>query len=401
MAEYRWMSDVELAGKTALVRVDFNLPMEEGRITDDTRLRAALPTIELIRARGGKAVLLAHFDRPKGKRAPGMSLQPIAPALAALISAPVGFAGDCIGAEAEAAIAAAPSGGVVLLENTRFHAGEEANDVEFARRLAALGDLFVNDAFSAAHRAHASTAGIAQFLPACAGLAMQRELQALARALTAPERPVMGVVGGSKVSTKLKLLNNLVGKLDLLVIGGGMANTFLAANGLPVGKSLHEPAQFETVRKILARAQDRGCEIVLPIDIVWADRFESGAEAHVAELDHCPEYGMILDAGPRSIERIWDIFAGAKTILWNGPLGAFEIEPFDHATEAVAVEAARLTRAGLVRSIAGGGDTVAALNAAGVTDDFTYVSTAGGAFLEWIEGKELPGVSVLKAPQLV
>lgn len=398
MAEYRWMSDVELAGKTALVRVDFNLPMEEGRITDDTRLRAALPTIELIRARGGKAVLLAHFDRPKGKRAPGMSLQPIAPALAALISAPVGFAGDCIGAEAEAAIAAAPSGGVVLLENTRFHAGEEANDVEFARRLAALGDLFVNDAFSAAHRAHASTAGIAQFLPACAGLAMQRELQALARALTAPERPVMGVVGGSKVSTKLELLNNLVGKLDLLVIGGGMANTFLFAQGVEIGGSLCERDMAETARQILTRAKETGCEILLPKDVVVAQTLEAGAAYRVCQPGEIRPEDKIFDAGPESVAAILTAMDQAKTLVWNGPLGVFERPPFDAATNAAARGAGARVARGALAAIAGGGDTVAALNHAGVAEQFSFVSTAGGAFLEWLEGKILPGVEALRAP---
>ncbi|GJE03646.1 phosphoglycerate kinase [Methylobacterium isbiliense] len=393
--------DVELSCRRLLIRADLNVPMKNGVVADATRIERFAAGLKPLLANGARAVVLSHLGRPDGMPRPELSLEPVAAALGRALGKDVAFCEVVSGPVAEKAAAALGPGDVLVCENLRFDPREEANDASLAEELAALGDLYVNDAFSCAHRAHASTVAITEHLPAVAGPLMLAEISALTQALDAPLRPAVALVGGAKVSSKIDLLINLVGKVDAVVVGGGMANTFLAANGLPVGKSLHEPAQFETVRKILARAQDCGCEIVLPVDIVWTDRFESGAEAHVAELDHCPEYGMILDAGPRSIERIWDIFAGAKTILWNGPLGAFEIEPFDHATEAVAVEAARLTRAGQVRSIAGGGDTVAALNAAGVTDDFTYVSTAGGAFLEWIEGKELPGVSVLKAPQLV
>lgn len=392
--------DVDVSGRRLLIRADLNVPMKDGSIADATRIERFAASLKPLLAGGARAVVLSHLGRPDGVRRPGLSLEPVAAALGRAIGKDVAFSEAVSGPNTEGAAAALGPGDVLVCENLRFDPREEANGASLAEELAALGDLYVNDAFSCAHRAHASTVAIAEHLPAVAGPLMMAEISALTQALEAPQRPAVALVGGAKVSSKIDVLFNLVGRLDAVIVGGGMANTFLAASGLPMGKSLHEPGQFETVRKVLARAQSCGCEIVLPVDIVWTDRFERGAEAHIAELKGCPEYGMILDAGPRSIERIWDILASAKTILWNGPLGAFEIEPFDHATEAVAVEAARLTRAGLAKTIAGGGDTVAALNAAGVTEKFTYVSTAGGAFLEWLEGKELPGLSVLKAPQL-
>ena len=392
--------DVEISSRRLLIRADLNVPMNNGGVADATRIERFVAGLKPLLARGARAVVLSHLGRPDGQRRPELSLEPVAAALGRVLGKDVAFSEAISGPVAARSAAALGPGDVLVCENLRFDQREEANDASLAEELAELGDLYVNDAFSCAHRAHASTVAIAERLPAVAGPLMMAEISALTQALEAPQRPAVALVGGAKVSSKIDVLFNLIGKLDTVIVGGGMANTFLAANGLPIGKSLHEPAQFETVRKILSRAQSCGCQIVLPVDIVWADRFERGAQAHIVKLDGCPEHGMILDAGPRSIERIWDVLAEAKTILWNGPLGAFEIEPFDHATEAVAAEAARLTRVGQVRSIAGGGDTVAALNAAGVTEDFTYVSTAGGAFLEWLEGKELPGVSVLRTPQL-
>lgn len=385
---------MDFAGKTALVRVDINVPLQGGKVTDDTRIRAVLPTIRHITAAGGKVVLLAHFDRPKGKVVPEMSLAQIRPALEAALGNPVGFAEDCIGLPAKRAIGAMVPGDVVLLENTRFHPGEEKNDAELAAAMAALGDIYVNDAFSAAHRAHASTEAIAHLLPSCAGRLMAAELKALEAALGKPERPVVAVVGGAKVSTKLDLLSNLVGKVDHLVIGGGMANTFLAAKGVPVGKSLCEHDLADTARAILARAQETGCQIQLPTDLVVAREFREGAPHEVVTT--CPDDAMILDAGPQSIAAICAVFDAARTLIWNGPLGAFEITPFDTATNAAARHAAALSREGGLISVAGGGDTVAALNKAGAAGDFTYISTAGGAFLEWMEGKVLPGVAALE-----
>ena len=397
MSAFRTLDTLsDLSGKTALVRVDFNLPMDGGVITDDTRLKSALPTIRALSKKGARVALLAHFDRPKGKRVPSMSLQPIAGPLAALLGAPVAFADDCVGDVAVGAIAALPQGGVILLENVRFHAGEEANDPAFAAQLAALGDLYVNDAFSAAHRAHASTEGVAHLLPAYAGLAMQRELEALDAALGNPRRPVIGVVGGSKVSTKLDLLKNLVGKLDKLAIGGGMANTFLFAQGHDVGASLCEKDMADTARDIIAEAKARGCEILLPVDLVCATDIKDGAHAVVRGVDGVTGEDRIFDAGPKSVARLTTAFESASTVIWNGPLGVFEVPPFDAATVAVARHAAKLAKAGRIVAVAGGGDTVAALNVAGVAEDFTFVSTAGGAFLEWMEGKALPGVEALK-----
>jgi phosphoglycerate kinase len=396
---FRTLDDADLAGKRALVRVDFNVPMDAGRVTDDTRLRAALPTIAKLRQGGAKVILLAHFDRPKGQRVPAMSLKPVVEPLSKLIGAPVAFAEDCVGPAAKAAVDAMQPGDVLLLENVRFHAGEEKNDPEFAKALAANGDLYVNDAFSAAHRAHASTEGLARLLPAYAGEQMRRELEALDLALGKPQRPVMGVVGGAKVSTKLDLLNNLVGKLQYLAIGGGMANTFLFAQGFDVGGSLCEKDMADTAREILKKAEAAGCRMILPADVVVAQKLEANAPARTVALSKdaavlAPE-DKIFDVGPETLTEILAAMREAKTLIWNGPLGVFEVQPFDKATVQAAQEAARLAKSGKLVAVAGGGDTVAALNAAGVADDFTFVSTAGGAFLEWMEGKTLPGVAAL------
>jgi phosphoglycerate kinase len=392
---WKTLDDVALAGKTVLVRVDINVPMEDGRVTDATRIEKIVPTVEDIIARGGKVVLLAHFDRPKGKVVPEMSLSHVAPALQAALGRKVVFGADCIGSVAAEVIAAAAPGDVVLLENTRFHPGEEKNDPALAQGMAALGDVYVNDAFSAAHRAHASTAAIAGLLPTAAGRLMEAELRALEAALGNPVRPVVAVVGGAKVSTKLDLLGNLVTKVDHLVIGGGMANTFLVAQGVEVGKSLAERDMADTVREIMGKAQDAGCTIHLPVDVVVAREFKAGAASETVAVADCPADAMILDAGPATVAALVQVFEASKTLIWNGPLGAFEIKPFDAATNAAAQAAARLTRAGALISVAGGGDTVAALNAAGAAGDFTFISTAGGAFLEWMEGKDLPGVAAL------
>jgi phosphoglycerate kinase len=394
---YRTLDGADLAGKRALVRVDFNTPMADGEVSDDTRLRAALPTIEALRAQGAKVILLAHFDRPKGKRVATMSLAPVVGPLSRLLGAPVKFADDCVGEAAIAAVGEMRDGEVLLLENLRFHAGEEANDADFARALAANGDLYVNDAFSAAHRAHASTEAIARQLPTYAGAAMARELSHLDAALGHARRPVLGVVGGSKVSSKLDLLMNLIGKLDQLAIGGGMANTFLAAQGWEVGASYCEHDLAGTAREIMAAAVGAGCELLLPVDIVVAEQATPGAAARVRELGEVDENERILDAGPRTVARLEAAMDGAATLVWNGPLGVFEVPPFDAATVAAARHAGALAKAGKLIAVAGGGDTVAALNHAGVAGDFTFVSTAGGAFLEWLEGKTLPGVAALQA----
>ena len=386
----------DLMGKRALVRVDFNVPLQDGVISDDTRLRAALPTIEVLRKAGAIVVLLAHFDRPKGKVVASMSLEPVAEPLAALIGAPVAFASDCIGPVAQAAIASLTPGDVILLENLRFHAVEEANAPDFAKALAALGDLYVNDAFSTAHRAHASTEGLAHLMPAYAGQAMRRELEALELALGKPQRPVLGIVGGSKVSTKLDLLMNLVGRLDHLAIGGGMANTFLFAQGIEVGASFCEKDLADTAREIMAMAKTKGCELLLPIDVVVAEKMEAGAPSRTCALDAIGPLDRILDAGPGTAERLIGVMQSAKTLIWNGPLGVFEIAPFDAATVAAAKAAAALAKSGKLIAVAGGGDTVSALAHAGVIDDFSFVSTAGGAFLEWMEGKTLPGIAALE-----
>lgn len=392
---WKTLDDVALAGKIVLVRVDINVPMEGGRVTDATRIEKIVPTVEDVLARGGRPVLLAHFDRPKGKVVPEMSLSQVVPALEAALGRKVVFGADCVGDVARAAIASAPAGSVVLLENTRFHPGEEKNDPALCQAMAALGDVFVNDAFSAAHRAHASTTGLAHLLPAAAGRLMEAELRALEAALGTPKRPVVAVVGGAKVSTKLDLLGNLVTKVDHLVIGGGMANTFLVAKGVEVGKSLAERDMAPTALEILGKAEAAGCRIHLPVDIVVAREFKAGAASETLPVAKCPADAMILDAGPATVAALTAVFEGCQTLIWNGPLGAFEIPPFNAATDAAAGVAARLTRAGKLISVAGGGDTVAALNQAGAADDFTFISTAGGAFLEWMEGKELPGVTAL------
>lgn len=392
---FRTLDDLDLDGRTVLIRVDVNVPMEGGRVTDDTRLRAIAPTVRDVMAAGGRAVLLAHFGRPKGKRVAEMSLDRVRPALAEALGVPVAFAADCVGPVAEAALDALEPGEVLLLENTRFHAGEEANDPHFAHGLAALADVYVNDAFSAAHRAHASTEAVARLLPNAAGRQMEAELRALQKALSHPERPLAAVIGGAKVSTKLELLGHLIGKVDVLVIGGGMANTFLAAQGHDVGRSLLERDLVLTAREILAKSRAAGCEILLPVDVVAAEKFAPHAPSKVVDVAHVPHDAMILDIGPRSVVEIETRFAAARTLVWNGPLGAFEAPPFDAGTNAAARKAAELTRAGRLLSVAGGGDTVAALHQAGAAEGFSYLSTAGGAFLEWLEGRELPGVTAL------
>ena len=393
---FRTLDDIDLSGKRVLIRVDINVPVENGRVTDATRIERVAPTVRDVLAKGGKPILLAHFGRPKGKVVPEMSLAVTREALAAALDGPVRFAEDCVGPETERLAAELPAGETLLLENLRFHPGEEANAADFAAALAQLGDVFVNDAFSAAHRAHASTEGLARLLPAVAGRCMQAELEALNAALGAPERPLTAVVGGAKVSTKLELLGNLVKKVDRLVIGGGMANTFLAAQGVKVGKSLCEHDLADTARAIMAAAQEAGCEILLPEDVVVARAFEANAPHEVVSAEACPEDAMILDAGPRAVAAVAAALEASKTVVWNGPLGAFELTPFDGATVAAAQRAAQLTAEGRLRSVAGGGDTVAALNHAGAADRFSYVSTAGGAFLEWLEGKTLPGVAALE-----
>ncbi|WBT07120.1 phosphoglycerate kinase [Brevundimonas vesicularis] len=396
---FRTLDDAKnLAGKTALVRVDFNVPMEGGKVTDDTRLRVALPTIQRLRDAGAKVALLAHFDRPKGQRVPSMSLKPVVQPLEELLGAPVRFADDCIGPDAVEAIRDLDAGGVVLLENVRFHAAEEANDPVFAQKLADLGDLYVNDAFSAAHRAHASTEGVAHHMPAYAGESMRRELDALDAALGNPQKPVVGIVGGSKVSTKLDLLKNLVGKLDTLAIGGGMANTFLYAQGVDIGGSLAEKDMADTAREILAEAEAKGCDILLPVDVVVATEVKPGADARTVKTGEALSTDdKILDAGRDTVARLNAAIDGSKTLIWNGPLGVFEVPPFDAATVAAAKHVAERTKAGALIAVAGGGDTVAAVGHAGVAADLTFVSTAGGAFLEWMEGKPLPGVEALRA----
>ncbi|NAZ35506.1 phosphoglycerate kinase [Rubellimicrobium sp. CFH 75288] len=391
----RTLSDMDLDGRRVLTRVDLNVPVEGGRVTDTTRIERVVPTIRAILEAGGKPVLLAHFGRPKGRRDEAQSLRQVVPALEEALGRPVAFAPDCVGPEAEAAVAAMQPGDVLLLENTRFHAGEEANDPAFADALARLGDVYCNDAFSAAHRAHASTEGLAHRLPACAGLLMAEELSALDRALGNPERPVVAIVGGSKVSTKIDLLMNLVGRVQHLVIGGGMANTFLHAQGAQVGRSLHEPDLADTARAILRRAEEAGCEIVLPRDVVTARALRPGEPEQIHAAHDCPPDQMILDIGPQTVSTIDTVLHRCRTLIWNGPVGAFETKPFDAGTHALALKAAELTRKGALVSVAGGGDTVAALNEVGVAGDFTYVSTAGGAFLEWMEGKVLPGVAAL------
>ena len=393
---FRNLDDADVMGKRVLVRVDLNVPMHDGEVADVSRIERNAPTIIEIANRGGKVILLSHYGRPKG-RDPKESLKPVVAAVARIIGRPIAFADDCIGEVAEQAVARLKGGDILCLENTRFYKGEEKNDPAFAAGLAKLGDIYVDDAFSVAHRAHASVEAIAHLLPAYAGRAMQEELAALEKALHTPERPVAAIVGGAKVSTKLDLLGNLLNHVDTLIIGGGMANTFLAARGKAVGKSLCEIDLMPTALDILAKATSLKREIVLPVDVVVAQTFAAHAPSHVVSVDEVGESDMILDIGPRTVAHVISVLARTKTLVWNGPFGAFEMEPFDNGTVAVAEAAAELTADGKLISIAGGGDTMAALNLAGVTGRFTYVSTAGGAFLEWLEGKVLPGVEVLKA----
>jgi phosphoglycerate kinase len=395
MTAFRTLDHVDVKGKRVLVRVDLNVPVENGVVTDATRIERAAPALTELADKGGKVILLSHFGRPKG-RDPKQSLKPVAAEVGRIIKRPVKFVDDCIGAKAEAAVAAMKPGDIICLENTRFHPGEEKNDPQFVAALAKLGDLWVNDAFSAAHRAHASTEGLGHVLPAYAGRTMQAELDALGKALDHPERPLAAIVGGAKISTKLDLLGNLLKKVDVLIVGGAMANTFLLALNKPVGKSLVERDLTATAVKIMDEAKAAKREIVLPVDVVVAEKFEANAPSRVVDVDNVGEQDMILDIGPRSIEYAVSVLARSKTLVWNGPFGAFEMEPFDIGTVEVAEAAAELTQGHKLVTVAGGGDTVAALNAAGVTGRLTYLSTAGGAFLEWLEGKALPGVEVLR-----
>ncbi|SRR5579885_65348 len=397
MASYRTLDDLDVRGKRVLVRADLNVPMQDGRVTDTLRIDRQAPTIRELAQKGARVIVLSHFDRPKGKVVPSMSLRPVVEPLAKAVGRPVAFADDCVGEKAKAAVARLKNGDVLLLENTRFHAGEEKNDAHFAKELAALGDIYVNDAFSAAHRAHASTEAIAHLLPAAAGRAMQSELEHLHKALDDPQRPVMAVVGGAKISTKIALLENLLKKVDFLVIGGAMANTFLAAEDINVGKSLYEPEFYGIARRIMGSALDTNTVILLPSDAVVAKELKPGAAHRTAGIREVGAEEMILDVGPNSVREMTNRLIEIRTLVWNGPLGAFETEPFDRGTIEAAKAVARRTKTGDLLSVAGGGDTVAALNKAGVADDFTYVSTAGGAFLEWLEGKDLPGVEALKA----
>jgi phosphoglycerate kinase len=392
---FRTLDHADVKGKRVLMRVDLNVPVENGVVSDATRIERAAPSITELADKGAKVILLSHFGRPKAPNAKD-SLKPVAAEVAHTIKRPIKFVADCIGQMAELAVAAMKPGDILCLENTRFHAGEEKNDPEFIAALAKLGDLFVNDAFSAAHRAHASTAGLAQVLPAFAGRTLQAELEAFEKVLDKPERPLVAIVGGAKISTKLDLLSNLLERVDVLIIGGAMANTFLMAQGKNVGRSLVERDLIDTAQKIMDEAKAKKREIVLPVDAIVAEKFETNAPSRAVDVDHIGAAEMMLDIGPRSIEQVVSVLARAKTLVWNGPFGAFEMEPFDNGTVEVAEAAAELTAAGKLVSVAGGGDTVAALNVAGVVDRLTYVSTAGGAFLEWLEGKPLPGVEVLR-----
>ena len=395
MNKFRTLDDLDVKGKRLLVRADLNVPVKDGVVTDATRIARQAPTIKELADKGAKVIVLSHFDRPKGKVVPSMSLKVLVQPLSDAVGRKVAFADDCIGPKAEAAVAALKDGDVLLLENTRFHKGEEENDAGMAKHLAALGDIFVNDAFSAAHRAHASTEGVARLLPNAAGRSMQAELSHLEKALGNPERPLLAVVGGAKVSTKIALLENLVARVETLVIGGAMANTFLAAEGVKVGKSLYEPDHMETARKIIHAANESGAAILLPTDVVVAREFKAGAAHRICPVSDIGADEMVLDVGPDSIKAFENRLVGTRTLVWNGPFGAFETQPFDAGTVAAARAVADATKKGQLLSVAGGGDTVAALALAGVEGDFTYVSTAGGAFLEWLEGKSLPGVDAL------
>jgi phosphoglycerate kinase len=396
MTTFRTIDDLDVAGKRVLVRADLNVPMKDGKVTDTTRIDRTVPTLMELAKRGAKVIVLSHLGRPKGQKKPEFTLKPIADELARIAGKPVAFGSDCIGPDAAAVVNAMKDGDLAMLENVRFYAEEEKNDQEFARKLAENGDFLVSDAFSCSHRAHASVEALARILPSAAGRLMQAELEALEGALENPKHPVAAVVGGAKISTKLDVLGNLTAKVDLLIIGGAMANTFLAAKGVNVGKSLCEHEMADSARAIMATAEKAGCEIVLPTDVVVASEFAAGAPSQTVPVDAVPADKMILDVGPDSIADLNRRLAGCKTIMWNGPLGAFEVTPFDVGTNSVAQEAARLTKAGKLLSVAGGGDTVSALAHAGAGDDFSYISTAGGAFLEWLEGKTLPGVAVLR-----
>ena len=394
---FRTLDNVDVAGKRVLLRADLNVPVRDGKISDLTRIERLSPTIRELSGKGAKVIVCSHFDRPKGKRVPEMSLAPMAAALGEVLGKRVRFVEDCTGIAAEQAVDLLSRGDVLVLENTRFHAGEEKNDPGFAAELAKLADIFVNDAFSAAHRAHASTEGVAHLLPSYAGRLMQAEVEALDAALGNPIRPVAAIVGGAKVSTKLELLGNLVSKVEVLVIGGAMANTFLAAQGKGVGKSLQEAEMHDTARDILTKAQAAGCRIVLPTDAVAAREFRPNPPTGIVSVNAVPVDSMILDVGPASVAELIQLLPTLKTLVWNGPLGAFETPPFDAATVALAHAVADATQKAGLRSVAGGGDTVSALRHAGVLDQLTYVSSAGGAFLEWLEGKTLPGVAALEA----
>ncbi|MDD3029141.1 MAG: phosphoglycerate kinase [Alphaproteobacteria bacterium] len=397
MARFRTLDTLEVRNKIVLLRADLNVPMKDGNVTDTTRLVRIIPTLQDLTQKGARVVILSHLGRPKGQHNPDYSLRPVAQALETLWKAPIAFAEDCIGPKAQEAIDALKPGNLLVLENTRFYEGEEKNDPVFAQKLADLGDVFVHDAFSTAHRAHASTEGLARLLPCAAGRLMEAELNALERALGNPEHPVAALVGGSKISTKIELLQNLISRVDVLALGGGMANTFLAAQGLNVGRSLYEADMLETARTIAATAEARGCQILLPEDAVVAESLENNIATRTVPVQALPPDMMILDIGPQSIKKIGEALSRCKTVVWNGPLGAFETKPFDEATSAVAQIVSHLTKKKEILSVAGGGDTVAALTHAGVVDDLSYVSTAGGAFLEWMEGKTLPGVAALEA----
>jgi len=396
MPEFLTLDDIDAKSKIVLVRVDFNVPMKDGKIADATRIERSLPTIRHLMNAGARVVLLSHLGRPDGKPDPIYSLRPVAAALEGLLGVPVAFVESCIGPKTREAIAGLPEGQVLLLENVRFYAGEEANDPAFTEELASLGHIFVNDAFSVSHRAHATTAGLAGLLPAAAGRLMQEELAALGKVLEKPDRPAAAIAGGAKISTKLALLRNLIARVDLLIPGGGMANTFLAASGFAVGRSLVESGMLETARGIMAEAERRGCRVLLPADAVVADAVKADADVKTVAMGNIPQDMMILDLGPETVAQIKTALGDCRTVVWNGPLGVFEMPPFDAATNEIAAYVADMTRSGKLMSVAGGGDTVAALAHAGVMRDIGYVSTAGGAFLEWLEGKQLPGVAVLE-----
>ncbi|MFO1156341.1 MAG: phosphoglycerate kinase [Rhodospirillales bacterium] len=396
MADIRTIDDLDVAGKRVLVRVDFNVPMKEGKVTDTTRIDRTVPSLQELAGKGAKVIILSHLGRPKGKKNMEFTQKPVAEALAKALGKPVAFAPDCIGPEAKAVGDKLQPGEFAMLENVRFYPQEEKNDLEFAKQLAELGDVLVSDAFSCSHRAHASVEALAKLIPSCAGRLMQAEIEALSAALEAPKRPAAALVGGAKISTKLDVLGNLTEKVDQVIIGGAMANTFLAAQGKDVGKSLCEHDMLDNARAIMEKAEGNGCEIVLPSDAVVAAEFKEGTPSSTVDVNAVPADKMILDVGAHSIDDLKSRLTGLKTLMWNGPLGAFEVAPFDKGTNAVAQEAAKLTKAGSLMSVAGGGDTVAALAHAGVEKDFSYVSTAGGAFLEWLEGKTLPGVAVLR-----